>query len=64
VYQHDRCIARIDQVLEAAREPASAYLVRSRLQRMLVTVSNLIHKEIWCATGTHSTRQVPTISDP
>jgi hypothetical protein len=43
---HDRCLVRIDEVRQAATDPRSAYLMRTRLQRMLVTVARSVATDV------------------
>jgi hypothetical protein len=38
----ERCLSRIDEVLATAENPKSAYLLRTRLQRTLVSTSRLV----------------------
>jgi hypothetical protein len=42
VSQRERCLKRIDEVREAAHDLASAYLIRTRLQRMLIALGRLL----------------------
>jgi hypothetical protein len=53
------CITRIDQVLEAAENPASAYLVRTRLQRMLVSVGRSLARDFDVTVKAPTELQVP-----
>jgi hypothetical protein len=46
VYQLQRCLVRLDEVVAAGADPVSAYVARTRLQRMLVAVSKVIQQKV------------------
>jgi hypothetical protein len=39
------CLAQIGEVREAAADPAAAYLIRSRLQRMILSCERVLARE-------------------